>query len=280
MINIFEYQDYRSYLRDYYKEQKAEKRYFSYKYFSEKAGIKAPSFLFYIIEGKRNLTKNTMLKISQAIGHSREEAEYFESLAFFNQSDTITEKTFYYGRLVEIRKPVDIAVIDKDRYDYYGAWYHSVLREVVTFFDFAGDFDRLGAFLVPPIKGSEARKSIALLERLGFVERDDQGLYHQTQNLLNVKVGTAGAFVIEKFQIEMLRVAMHAYDAVPVRDRMTASATFSISQATFDLFKVRLRELQVHLMEMARIDGKPDCAYQLTLNLFPVSRSTAHANDQ
>lgn len=280
MTNIFEYQNYRTYLHDYYVEQKARKKNFSYKYFSDKAGIKAPSFLFYVIEGKRNLTKNTVLKISQGVSHTREEADYFEHLVFFNQADSIAEKTFYYSRLVELRKPLDIAIIEKERYEYYSTWYHSVIREVVTFFDFKGDFDKLGAMLVPPIKGSEAKKSTILLEQLGFIEKDEQGLYHQTQNLLLLKVGTIDAFIIQKFQIEMLQVAMKAYEAVAILDRMSSSTTFSISRESFELFKMRLRELQYQLMEIARIDNKSDTAYQLNLNLFPVSRSVSNVNQK
>ena len=136
MANIFEYQDYREYLHDYYAKQKAGTRNFSYRVFSEKAGIKAPSFLFYVIEGKRNLTKSTIIKISQAIGHNREEADYFECLVFFNQAQSISEKTYHYSKLVEIRKPLDIGVIAADRYEYYRTWYNSVIREVVTLLDF------------------------------------------------------------------------------------------------------------------------------------------------
>ena len=273
MADLFAHQNYREYLREYYNEQKALKRSFSYRSFTEKAGIAAPSFLFHVIEGKRNLTKTTVMKLSQAIGHSRDEAEFFENMVFFNQAQTIAEKTLYYSRLIEIRKPLDIAIIPKDRYEYFTHWYHSVIREVVIFFDFKDDYDRLGAFLVPPIKGSEVKKSIALLERLGFIERDAQGLYHQSQNLISVKVGSADAFIVEKFQMEMLNVALKAYDAVAVPDRMTSSTTFSISPETFELFKLRLREMQHQLMEMARLDTSPKKAYQLTLNLFPVSRS-------
>ncbi|MBN1131005.1 MAG: TIGR02147 family protein [Chitinispirillaceae bacterium] len=280
MADMFVHQNYREYLREYYNEQKALKKNFSYRSFSEKAGIAAPSFLFYVIEGKRNLTKATVMKLSQAIGHSRDEAEFFENLVFFNQARTIAEKTLYYSRLVEIRKPIDIAVIPKDRYDYYRTWYHSVIREVIVLGDFGDDFERLGAFLVPPVKGSDVKKSVMLLERLGFIERDAQGLYHQTQNLINAKTGTPDAFIIEKFQMEMLQIALKAYDTVPVRRRMTTSTTFSISPETFELFKMRLRELQYQLMEIARIDDKPSVAYQLTLNLFPVSRSLDDGNAQ
>lgn len=273
MVNLFEYQNYRTYLHDYYVVHKAAKKYFSYKYFSAKAGIKAPSFLFYVIEGKRNLSKSTILKISQAIGFSNEESEYFENLVFFNQADTVTEKTVYYSRLVDIRRPIDIAVVEKDRFEYYSAWYHSVIREVVTFFDFQGNFEALGSFLIPPIKANEAKKSILLLERLGFIEQDYMGLYHQTQNLVGVKAGTVDAFVIESFQTEMLQLAMKAYNRIAIHDRMSSSTTFSISKETYNLFKSRLRELQKQLMEIARIDDTPEISCQLTLNMFPVSRS-------
>jgi uncharacterized protein (TIGR02147 family) len=273
MADLFAHQNYREYLREYYDEQKALKKSFSYRSFTEKAGIAAPSFLFHVIEGKRNLTKSTVMKISQAIGHNRDEADFFENLVFFNQARTITEKTLYYSKLIEIRKPIDIAIIPRDRYEYFCDWYNSVIRDVVTFFDFKDDYDRLGAFLVPPIKACEAKKSIVLLERLGFIERDAQGLYHQSQNLINVKVGSAAAFIIEKFQMEMLQAALKAYDMIPVSHRMTTSTTFSISPDTFNLFKLRLREMQHQLMEIARLDNNPSTAYQLTLNLFPVSRS-------
>jgi uncharacterized protein (TIGR02147 family) len=273
MPNLFEYQNYRTYLHDYYNEQKATKRNFSYKKFSQDADISAPSFLFYVIEGKRNLTKSTVIKISNAIGFNKEEAEYFEYLVFFNQARTITEKTHYYSNLVEIRRPIDVGNVDKDRWEYYSSWYHSVIREVVTFFDFQDDFNRLGAFLVPPISAHDAKKSISLLERLGFIEKDPTGLYHQTQNLIKVQTSTVDAFVIERFQMEMLQVVLKAYDIVPVKDRLCISTTFSISAGSYDLFKMRLREIQNQLMEIARIDDKPGITYQLTMNFIPVSLS-------
>jgi uncharacterized protein (TIGR02147 family) len=273
MPNIFEYQNFRTYLHDYYSEQKALKRGFSYKSFSQKAGISSPSFLFYIISEKRNLTKSTVLKISNAIGLKREEAQYFESLVYFNQAQTIAEKTFYYGKLANVRKPIDIKTIQKDRWEFYSTWYHCVIREVVTFFDFHDNFGRLGAFLIPPISAREAKKSIKLLEQLGFIEKKPHGLYIQTENLIQAQADPTHAFVIERFQIEMLNLVLRAYDLTPIKNRLSLSTTFSISTANLELFKIRLREINTQLMETARIDDNPSVAYQLTLNLIPVSQS-------
>lgn len=276
MVNLFEYQNYRDYLKAFYNEQKALKKSFSYRSFSKKAGIQAASFLFYVIEGKRNLTKNSLLKISGALGHTREESDYFENLVFFNQADNIHDKTLYYSRIVEVRKPFDMQVIPLDRYEYYSTWYHSVIREIVTFFDFKDNFTTLGASLIPPISAKQARDSIVLLEKLGFIERDLQGLYHQTSNVIGVHPVPAETFIIEKFQMEMLQVSLQSYANIPIYNRMSSSTTFSISEETFKLFKLKSREFRKELAEIARLDASQECVYQLTMNLFPVSGRMKH----
>jgi uncharacterized protein (TIGR02147 family) len=279
MANIFEYQNFRTYLKDYYNEQKAAKKNFSYRYFSEKAGVNTPSFLYYVIENKRNLTESSVLKISQAIGHSREESEYFSSLVFFNQAKTINEKTHYYSKLLEIRRPLDVQTIDADRYEYYSKWYHSVVREVATFYAFKDDFSKLGAFMIPQITGLEAKESVRLLERLGFLERDEFGLYHQTSNLVLGRPSPLQAFQIERFQREMLQMAIKAYDGTTIDQRMSTSTTLSVSTKTITLFKLRLREFQHDIMEIARMDDSQEQTIQITMNLFPVSRCL-HVHDK
>jgi uncharacterized protein (TIGR02147 family) len=273
MINIFEYQNYRLYLKDYYSEQKNAKKYFSYRYFSRKAGINASAFLYYVIEGKRNLTKNSIDKISGTIGMSREEGEYFENLVFFNQAKTVVEKTMYYARIVECRRSLDIKTIDRDQYEFYSKWYHSVIREIAAMVDFRDDHAMLGSYLVPRISAKEAQGSVALLERLGLLERDENGLYHRTDAVVGVKPEGQDVFIIEKFQLEMLELSRKSFDAIPRADRMSASTTFGISRATFDLFKMKTREFRKELLEIAKIDNEPDRVYQFTFNLFPTTRS-------
>jgi uncharacterized protein (TIGR02147 family) len=273
MPNLFEYNDYREYLREYYEEQKRRKPGFSYRWFSQQASINSSAFLYYVITGRRNLTKSSTAKISRAIGHDRAEAEYFEMLVFFNQARTVTEKSTYYGRIVELRRPLDIPRIGEERYEYYSAWYHSVIRELVTIVDFRDDFAALGRFLVPPISAAKAKASIALLERLGFLELMSDGTYEQTDQV--IAAGTKNpvqAFVLEKFQLEMLTLAGQSYDRIPRPERFSSSTTFSISAPTYELFKMRTREFRRELMEIARLDTSMDRAYQLTINLFPLSR--------
>jgi uncharacterized protein (TIGR02147 family) len=275
-MNIFNYQNYRLYLKDYYNEQKSARKGFSYRYFSKKAGINASAFLYYIIEDKRNLSKSTLIKISQAIGHSHEEAEYFENLVFFNQAKTISEKTVYYEKIISIRKPIDIKTIGKDQYEFYRKWYHSVIREVVTFYHFNDDYWALGALLQPSISAKEAKDSVRLLEQLNFIKRDERGHYCQTDAQIATHPKPIESYMIEKFQMEMLELALKSYNEFPLKDRMSSSTTFSISEETFELVKKKTRELRREIGDLAQLDSSPNRAYQLTINLFPLCRRADH----
>ncbi|HON10106.1 MAG: TIGR02147 family protein [Fibrobacter sp.] len=272
MPNIFEYQDFRKYLEAYYQEKKAVSKSFSYRSLSKAAGS-APSFLYHVIEGKRNLTKNSLTKLSNALGHSRRESDYFENLVFFNQAKTIAEKTHYYNRIIEVRKPSNIKVVDRDRFEYYKNWYHSVIREVVSIYDFQDDYGKLGAFLIPSITAKQAKESVRLLEKLHFIKKDKSGRYIQVDKNLEARPSLPDSFMFEKFQMEMLEVALKAYNRISIYERMSSSTTFSISRETFELFKLKAREFRRELAEIARIDTSEDRVYQLTMNLFPVSHS-------
>ncbi len=62
MDKIYEYSDYRQYLKDYYERNKAYNASFSYMYLAQKARINSPSFFKSVMDGKRNLTSGTIVK--------------------------------------------------------------------------------------------------------------------------------------------------------------------------------------------------------------------------
>jgi uncharacterized protein (TIGR02147 family) len=272
MINVSDFQNYREYLKEYYLEQKANRKSFSYRAFAEKANLRTSSFLYDVIQGKKNLTKSTVIKVSDAIGHKRDDALYFEYLVFFNQAKTINEKNYFYQKLLEIKRPVLIENIEKSRYELYESWYHSVIRELVTFLNFDNDFSKLGKTLISPISERDAKRSVELLQHLGFIELTKDGTFHQIDKLINVKPNMVDMLIIQKFQIAMLEHAIKSYDLVDIYERISTSTTFSISEKTFDLIKKRTREFQRDIMELASIDNEPDRVYQMTINIFPMSK--------
>jgi uncharacterized protein (TIGR02147 family) len=271
MEEIFNYSDYRKFLKDYYESNKSRNPAFSYRYLSMRAGINSAPFYKWIMEGTRNLTKSTIMKTCLALKLKDREAEYFEDLVFFNQAKSVKEKNVFFDKLIALQKARNVKKITPDQYDYFSQWYHCAVRELVTFPEFNDDFQWLAKKLNPPINAEQARHSVNLLLQLGFIKKEASGRYIQTEPVVSTGHGIKAHQVVQ-FQIAMLRLAIDAYDRAKGEEGLMSSTTFGISKDSFELFKKKIRELRSQLLEIARADEKPEHVYQLAINFFPLSR--------
>jgi len=85
MKSIFQYRDYRRFLYDFYHYKKLANPYYSYRLFSMKAGFRAPNLLKLVMDGQRNLTRESMEKFARALKLTDAESAYFAELVFHNQ---------------------------------------------------------------------------------------------------------------------------------------------------------------------------------------------------
>jgi uncharacterized protein (TIGR02147 family) len=85
MKSVFQYRDYRQFLCDFYHYKKLTNPYYSYRLFSMKAGFRAPNLLKLVMDGQRNLTRDSVEKFSRALKLTDAEAAYFYDLVYHNQ---------------------------------------------------------------------------------------------------------------------------------------------------------------------------------------------------
>lgn len=270
MTEIYDYSDYRTFIRDYYERNKAVNPAFSYRYLAQKSGINSSAFFKFVIEGKRNLTKQTILKTCAALKLADREAEYFENLVFFNQAKTLKEKNHFFDKLIGLQKAKNVKIVSEDHYDYFADWHHCIIRELVVITKFSGNFEKLAKMVRPRITSREAKDSVELLVRLGFLKALDDGSYIQTEPVISTGYNIKSHRIIQ-FQIQMLHRAVESFELAKSEERLTSSTTFGISEKMFRDFIKKVRELRATLMEMARTDEHPEAVYQLNINLFPLS---------
>ncbi|MCX7726532.1 MAG: TIGR02147 family protein, partial [Chitinispirillaceae bacterium] len=155
MINLFDYDDFRIYLSDWYKAKKSTNPKFSYQMFAEKAGIKNKGFIYNIINGKKQLSRANAAKLSMAIGHNRYEAEYFENLVSFNQAKDIKEQRYFFERMCNIKNlrksRAEAQILREDQYEFYSQWYHATIRSIIDMYGFKDDYKWLAKMINPPI---------------------------------------------------------------------------------------------------------------------------------
>src|SRR5262245_54761071 len=97
--DVFEYLDYRAFLRDVYVHRKAESRGFSFRAFSRRAQLRSPNYLKLVMDGERNLSPQMAERFARALGLDDEASAYLVDLVAFNQATTVGERTASYARL-------------------------------------------------------------------------------------------------------------------------------------------------------------------------------------
>jgi uncharacterized protein (TIGR02147 family) len=276
MKPIYDYTNYRLFLKDYYEDQKAEKG-FTYRDFSRLTGMNSTSWLLHLIKGTKNLSADSVIRVVKALKLAKAEAEYFENMVPFTQARTNGVKDHYYQRMLGLKRKLKIAKIGEEQYDYYTKWYHPVVRSMVTKIDLgdakAGyDFSMLGRCLMPPIPAREAKKSVLLLEKLGLILKDAAGRYTQSNAVISTGDEVASLNVIN-YHKQVSRLAEGAHDMSVKEERDISALTLGISEADFLRIKARIQAFRKEIMDMATASQDPDRVYQLNFQLFPVGKA-------
>jgi uncharacterized protein (TIGR02147 family) len=274
-IRIFDYTDYRSYLGAYYKDQKSRQPFFSYRYFAGKAKISSIGLYKDVVDGKQSLSRRAIAKFSEAMGHTKREAEYFEAMVFFADASTVDERKLYFNRMMSCHES-KAHIVDASRYEYYSQWYHGAIRALLSFYRFDGvDFDALAKKLSPPIKAEQARKAFEVLERLGMIRRDESGCFEPSDRVISTgalrndkQIGTLSIITLQR---NLLALAAEAYDRYSEKQMDMSTITVSISKETRQLIKEEAAAFRKKVLSLAENDANPEFVYQLSCQLYPLS---------
>lgn len=271
MDSIFTYLDYRKYLKDYYQSEKENKKYFSYRYFSQKAGIKSPVFLKEVYDGKKNLSRKMIDKFCLALKFNKKQSNYFRNLVQFNQATTAVEKQEFYIVLKSLVKSVDQHILKSDFFEYYDQWYTCVIRELVTQKNYKNDYALLAKLVFPPITTLQARKSVQLLLKLKLIQRQEGGSFKQTKK--DISTGSeVASHVVRSHNIKMISLAENAISNVSVDKRYCKGITMGLNKETYDLILTETEAYKDRILSIVNNCKEPDMVYELYMQLFPLSK--------
>ncbi|MBO7413452.1 MAG: TIGR02147 family protein [Fibrobacter sp.] len=269
MVNLFEYLNYREFLRDAYEERHSGDWRFSHRYIAERAGFDSSMFNK-ILQGKRNLTERLVIEFADIFCNDSREKSYFADMVAFNQAKTHSESRQYLEKLVAT-KECKVEDLAKDQFEYFDHWYHAVVRELVTFYPYVGDDAALGLMVRPPITASQVKSSIALLERLSMIRKDETtGAYVQTQGLISSGSESYSTAVNSYIQ-QNLDVAQTAMDRFGKDERNLSTLAFACDETTYAELVEMVRRFRREVLAKVSQCEKPNRVFQLGMQLFPLS---------
>jgi uncharacterized protein (TIGR02147 family) len=268
-LSIYEFSDYRKFLSEYFKLKKKEKPYFSHRYFCQEAGFKTPSVIKLVIDGRRNLTRTSLLKVSRAVGFDKNEHAFFETLVLYDKAQDADEKRNYLFKLAELKGLTTVAFIEHSRHAFYKEWHHTVVRECLEIAGFSQSPEAMAKRIWPRLSADTIRDSIKFLERMGLIRKDKKGKFRLQHQTIATEDELDSEFVAD-FNREMIRAALRASLVFPRQKREISGVTLRISREGFKEIKRRIANFKKELLCLALKDKDSDGIYQLNFQFFPL----------
>lgn len=270
---IYEYDNYRKFLKDYFEEQKKARKKFTQRYFAQKAGFSAHNYCARVVDSKRNLSYNAVQKIIKALEISGKKAKFFENLVLYNQAESFEDKERYHAILNGFKKSVQLEDLTRQQFRFYEEWYYPVIRELLVFGDWQGDYQKLAKLIYPPITAKDAQSAVETLLQMELVKKDAEGKF-----LLKKDFTTAVSvpeFFKRKYRRDILKNGTLAADDIPKERRETIISTFSIGKTDYEKIKNIIDKASDDILDtVSSSEDKKNAVYNVVFNLFPASNST------
>lgn len=272
--SIYDFLDYRQFLRSFYEAEKARLPAFSYRYFARKAGFSSPNFLQLVIEGQRNLGKDSVERFVKALKLPAEEANFFRDLVAFNQAKNISEKNLYFEKVVQSRRFQVWRKLDGALLEYLRHWYYPAIRELAGRADFRDDPGWIADQLWARVSREEIARALGVLESLQLLVRGPDGRLSRGEPTVSTGPEARGAakVVAAAFLRQMLERASESIDAVPPERRDVGSITVAVKKETIPELQERIRKFRRELLDRCDQDRDPTEVYQVNIQLFPLTK--------
>lgn len=273
MISIFNYTDYRLFLKEFYQAKKEKNSKYSYRTFCRLAGIPSPSLYNDVASGKRNLTRKTIPAFIKGLHLNEEEGDYFSTLVLLNQSKSDKERQYLMESLKKFIPGFTRKTLPMNQLAYYSKWYHSAIRELCCLINWNGDYKKLARTLVPKITTAEAKKSIQLLIELGLIEKTKTGTYRQRDPHITTQNDLL-PLSIRDLNRNFAAMGREAIDRFSPEKRDCSGLILGLSKNGYDQIKEEIKEFKRRIVRITHHDSDANQVYCMNMNFFPMSENT------
>ena len=277
--HIFDYRDFRSFLKDWFGWKKQVSRGYSGATFARKAGLQSHTLLGMVIRGERNVGYHTIRSFTKALSLKGREKIFFEKLVLFNQAETSEDRSDFFEQLVSLAEGSGREILTqlKDYARYLSHWYVAAVHELVLLEDFKADPEWISAKLKRKITKKEAAEAWDILLSLGMVRLDPaSGRFAQIHVVMDFDSGEVN-FAIRNFHKEFLDRAREAVDGEPIEERELSSLTLAVAQEDLPGLREKVKEFRKHInliytkKNETRQTGKPDRVVSVNMQLLVLS---------
>lgn len=271
-VRVFDYLDYRAFLRDVYQSRKAVDSRFSCRFIAQRVGFRSASYFTQVLNGRVGMTTEMALRFAAFLKLDPKEADYLELLVLHQRAKTAKDRRRYLEKLGTFRE-ASSELVPTEHYEYFAKWYHTAVRELLHIRPFDGDHKSLGKVLRPSIPAARTKDSIELLLRLGLARREN-GVVVRSDNRNSTTGEAVHAVQIDQFHAATLQMAARSIDGCPRSERSLSSLTMTLSREGRARVESEIVEFRRRVQAIAQSDQGETAVHHLGIQLFPMSKES------
>lgn len=269
MKSVFEYRNYREYIRDFYESRKRNSA-FTWREFAKLAQFASSGFLKLVCDGKTRLSKVAVEKVLPVFGLLGDQAEYFRLMVAFCDSPSPEVRSSSFEKMMKIAQENRVEFLEAKSFAYFSSWANPALRELAPIMPGATPLE-MGHTLVPAISAAEAREFLDLQESLGLLRKDECGNYHQTSEGVSSSREVMSATVVN-MQKQYAHLAAEALERYSRDYRHISGMTMGLDREAYELLAAELDAFRKKVADIVSNVKNYDRVYRLNLQLFPLSK--------
>jgi uncharacterized protein (TIGR02147 family) len=267
-VNIYQFLDYREFMREYFEHEKLEDQSFSLRTFLSKVShsLSSSGLLSAVLKGTRNLSPALRLRFSQVMGLKDKEAQYFNLLVQFNQAKSMEEKNHFFQQLSRFRES-KAKMVSEGQYGLYSKWYYLVVWCYFGLDKNQKNPQAIAKKIKPYLTAAQVADAIEKLLQLKLIKKTANG-YAPTENHVTTEKEVQD-MVANHHHKEFIQMAGTMVDAIPPSRRQYNTLVFSVSKESFEIVKERIETFQEELREILNRDKKENMICTLSMQLYP-----------
>lgn len=267
---VYEYIDFRKYLEDYRKIRTGQDAGFTHYYICYRLGMKnSRSYFNNIVRGRKNVSPETVEKLVELLELPTAQANYFRALVNYNQTRHAGEKKYYFDQIISLNN-TPRKIIDNETYSYFTTWYLPVIRELLETVDVNENYKDLAAKTDPPITLRQVKEAIALLLKLGLIDKNSDGYYKPNGKVVSTSDSVQN-HLIDQYQILSLSRAQDKI-AHNRTGHKTTTMTLSVSREGLEHILEQMAKFRSAVRSIAHKDEQENKkVYEVILNIHKQS---------
>ena len=249
--DVFQYSDHREFLGVYHDYLRTQDPKYSHRFIAYQVGAASSGWFANVVAGRIGLTRANLFRVAKLLRLRSQEREYLCLLLDFSTAETLEEKNAYAEKMLSL-KGLKAHTLTRDQFAFYSKWYISAIRELLFIYDFSDNYAALAGMLNPAITVAEARKAVAVLTRLGLIERTAIGRFRPSAPIIRKDPQFKGLHWANLMRAK-IGLSLEAIERFPAHQRDISEVYAPLSSDGFET-------ACAHRPEPRRLDGILDCS--------------------